>query len=87
MGLYRLLDVSDLYPLVEWYILIRRSDSVAQRTLTVGMGVQGTVPKCLDSCFNAGLPFGGVEFGGWAHVRCTIYVITNPVPQRMLYVT
>lgn len=45
-------------------ILIQRSDSVQQRTLTIGMGVPGTIPKCLDACLNAGYSLGGVEYGG-----------------------
>lgn len=51
-------------PLLRRIILIRRSDSMAQRTLNIASGVPGTVPACLDACQDAGYTFGGVEYGG-----------------------
>jgi len=64
LGRSWLLHVSGLHPLFESYVLIQPSDSVAQRTLTTGAGVLGTIPACLDACYNAGKRFGGVEYGG-----------------------
>lgn len=50
------------------------SDSVATRTLSVGMGVVGQVDheSCTEACANAGYPLAGVEY---AAECCELYYI------------